>query len=418
MRTSGLFAILPTAWLVVAVGCQLESGGVGDTGSTGTSTDDSATPSSGPGSSPSSGPQTGDTTEDPPTTTETTGPAGDWPDTPYQWRKPILIHAGADLEDFPVAILLSEDADLAEAAADDGSDLAVMAGDGTSPLPYEVEQYVDDGTLTLWVDAGSLSADEPTRIYLYYGLEDPPAPPPASDTWPSRFIGVWHMRVDGTDLPDSAQDPHDAVAPNPPSSASSQPGIAGPAADFDGVDDLHAAGDPMEGSLDIGTDPFTVSFWVQMTTTVGSFDTPLYKGASSSIDPGYGFYFRTEAMAPNWVGCIADNVAPAQHMAYGPTRQLIGPEWHHVVMTVHRDDDMLRGYLDGALVQEQPLMADEAIDSGNQLVFSDANNPFRGRLDEVRLQRAAVDEARVLAEWTNLDDPSSFFTVEPAEAHP
>ena len=412
-------AILPIAWLVVtSPGCQLESGGIGSSTSTaGASSGDATATPTGSGSMPNTGANDDDTSAGP--SGSTTGEPGEWPDEPYQWRKPIRIHPGVNLSEFPVAILLDSDGDLAANALPDGRDLAVMDGDGTNPVPYEIERYDgDDGALTLWVDAGELSADEDTRVYLYYGHEDPPEHPLASDTWPTRFESVWHMDVDEQILRDSTGNAHEANAGGPDSAASSQPGIAGQSADFDGIDDVHDAGDPGDGSLDIGMDSFTVSFWAQTTMILGQVDIPLYKGAATDDETGYGFFFRAQKQFPYWVGCISDSEDQAQHLQIGSTDELTGSGWHHVVMTISRDDNMVRTYRDGMLNEEESLTETEPIDSGNALLFGHPVNLFRGRLDEVRIQRAAVDADWAQAEWTNLSDREAFFTVGPAEERP
>lgn len=352
------------------------------------------------------------------TATTTTGPTDGWPDEPYRFRKPIRIHPGVNLSDFPVGILLAGDDELAQEVQPDGSDLVVMGEDGVTPIPYELEDYDGmTGSLTLWTLPGPLSATRDTWIYLYYGHDDPPSAPDVTVTWPARFEAVWHMRVDELVLFDSTAASHWAVAPGVDRSASTQPGIAGPSADFDGIDDFHEVGDPVDGSLDAGMDSFTVSFWTHVTMAIGQFDTPLYKGGTISSDPGYGFFFRTRVQPPIWTGCLADSIAPqSYHLVFGTARDLIGA-WHHVVLTIDRDEGMILSYLDGSLVDEEPLGLD-AIDSDNELVFSHPVNPFRGRLDEVRIQRAAVDAVWVQAEWTNINDPEQFFTIEPSQARP
>ncbi|MCA9712772.1 MAG: hypothetical protein KDK70_43485, partial [Myxococcales bacterium] len=244
--------------------------------------------------------------------------------------------------------------------------------------------------------------------------DSPPDPPPASEVWPpERFEGVWHMDVSGMTIADSVADAHPAMAETDDASAQSQRGIAGLAAEFDGNNDVHNAGDPQDGSLDAGNDSFTVSLWARVESNAGSYDTPLYKGAAQDFEPGYGFFFG--ALHPSLAGCIADD-EDRQHLPYGPLDALLGG-WHHFVLTVNRERQTVTAYLDGVEVSEEGLMM-EALDSDDALTFSDATNPFRGLLDEIRVQRAAVDAAWVAAEWTNLADRSAFFTVGPPETSP
>lgn len=145
---SGLrLALLSSGFLVCA--CFSESpapAGDDDGSTTATTTDD------------------GETTDDPDTTSadattmEPTGAPSDWLDPAYARRRPIRVHPPVALEDFPLGVVLSADADLVDFARPDGTDIAFTAADGTTVLDHEREQY-DGGDLVAWVRVPDVAAN-------------------------------------------------------------------------------------------------------------------------------------------------------------------------------------------------------------------------------------------------------------------
>ena len=80
----------------------------------------------------------------------------------------------------------------------DGEDLVFTAGDGTSPLPYEIEQFDrTTGKLLAWVTLSTISSTADTEFYLYFDYPDAPGPT-LMDVWPDH-LAVWHLRDDPGD---------------------------------------------------------------------------------------------------------------------------------------------------------------------------------------------------------------------------
>src|SRR5262245_26287173 len=69
------------------------------------------------------------------------------------YRKHITIDPGAvTLADFPLAVVVAADPDLAAHARPDGHDFAFVAADGETQLAFEVEHYDGaSGNLVAWV---------------------------------------------------------------------------------------------------------------------------------------------------------------------------------------------------------------------------------------------------------------------------
>lgn len=411
--------------VIVGLACNVDATGQGtgstasseaSTGSSGATGDPSSSTGSSPDSSGNPDPNTSSTTEPGttalPGTDESSGTAGveaEWLEG-YEGRKAIQIHPTVDLVDFPVALAFS-DMDVADAAQSDGSDLTITAADGVSVLPFELELYEDPtGTLVMWVDAGPLSGTQTTVVYLYFGHDDPPAPPDPETAWPSRYEGVWHMNVDGLQLRDSTASSNTGVAGNGGNSAAEEQGIFGLGSDFDG-NDSHVVGDPGDGTLDFGMDSFGLSVWLNIEESQGMNDIPVHKGCTTAFDPGYGFFLGTVG----WYGAIADGVI-LEGVYFGEDTELNG-DWHHLALSIDRVAGVIVSYLDGMMVDSIPLMAAN-VDGFTPWAFSPSGVEINGRLDEIRIERGVVDADRVLAHVVNATDPDALFTVGATEAPP
>ena len=104
------------------------------------------------------------------------------------------VEEGATLDDFPVLVKVSE-ADIpgfsyADCAKEGGADLRFTDGNGTTPLPCEVEVWDTNGVSLVWVKVPTLTKG--TRITGYYGWNLAPAVN-STEVWDANFVGVWHM---------------------------------------------------------------------------------------------------------------------------------------------------------------------------------------------------------------------------------
>ncbi|HET9987968.1 MAG TPA: hypothetical protein VFQ65_05600, partial [Kofleriaceae bacterium] len=216
----------------------------------------------------------GDDAPDAPADTATSG----WL-TGYHFRKPITVTAAAALVDFPVGLVRVKDHDLAAHA--NGDDLVVTGADGVAPLDRELVTSAVDGTIELWVRA-TLAPGAQT-FYLYYGGVSAPS---SRSMW-SGTLGVWHLSDAMMTAADSSPHAHVLAAAGPMQTPMSKPGVAGDARNYDGVDDSYGIPDPGDGSLDVGTSSFSFTLWVKVMASAGMYDTPLWKGGTSTAEPGY-----------------------------------------------------------------------------------------------------------------------------------
>lgn len=92
---------------------------------------------------------------------------------PYRRSITITERSGSDLTDYQVKIELnSSNFDFSKANAD-GSDIRFAADDGTTLLPYWIEEWDSvNQTAKIWVKIPGLLANSSITIYMYYGNPD------------------------------------------------------------------------------------------------------------------------------------------------------------------------------------------------------------------------------------------------------
>ena len=328
----------------------------------------------------------------------------------YTHRRRIEVSSGQSvaLDDFVVAIIVPDDAGLAANARDDGQDLIVTAVDDTI-LDYELERFSGTtGALTMWVRVPSLAAH--TALYLYYGgeirLHD------ARTTWSAQtFRAVWHMTdAVGTLARDSAG-PHDLASSGSTNLPLLQDGIAGLGRGFDGINDM-VRDDVDDDTLDFGLASFSYSVWVNVATSAGPFDMPMYKGGSSAGTPGFDIELGTN----NWTTYIGDGTQNRPVTVANETFNT----WVNITGVVDRASQQLLGYKDGVVIMKADINDIGAIASNSTFVIGSngGNYWFRGRVDEPRIYARALTAEWIAAEHANLRSPSTFAAVAAEEMAP
>lgn len=323
---------------------------------------------------------------------------------PGPFRKRITVAPfPAALPKFPLSLDTS-DPELIDRVRVDGADLVVTTDDGVTRLPTELV-FVNDmtGTLDLWFVVPELPTAEPIDLFLYYGGD----PIERTSPWDDRFAGVWHMdRRNGLVL-DSARG-NDARQPNDALVPGFDRGVAGAAAEFDGVDDTLAVSDPADGSLDFGMRSFSFSMWVNVTASSGEFDIPLHKGGSDATTSGYDYELGTTRWAAH-VADSSDNLASL----VGDELDFLG-RWVQLFAVVDRAAGELRSYADGVQGEATDISTLGSVDTSEELQLGRRNAVFKGLLDEVRVYTTAVPVAYMNAERAMLSD-RSLITLGPEE---
>ncbi len=157
--------------------------------------------------------------------------------------------------------------------------------------------------------------------------------------------------------------------------------------------------DASQTGLDFGSGVnFSISFWMKSSST-GVRMNPLEKGSSGANDAWYGFFFGTDDVI-HWTvddGTTRPDVAG---------NDVIDGAWHHIVGVRDADNDDLKIYIDGSLINT----------TNNAAVSNDLSNPdpfyigarnSDGSLD--RYYDGLIDEISVWQKTLSLTDVQNLY---------
>jgi hypothetical protein len=310
-----------------------------------------------------------------------------------------------DLIDFPLLISIF-DSDLHDNAQPDGDDIAFS--NNFQWLDHEIELFnktynATHSQLVAWVRIPVLSSSEDTIIRMYFGnsfIENRENP---SGVWRSNYAAVWHLCESSGAVKDSTSYGTDGT----PSTGATQgvPGQIDGAYDFDGSNAGVGIGDPIDGHLDFGTDSFSISVWLNVDQSTGTYQIPLWKGGHTATATGYEI--ETNIAATNLEMGISDG--STRRLAQVP---IILDQWMYFVGVVNRTSNLLRVYKDGVEIGSGvDISLINSINCAYGMAFSQASNPFDGLVDEIRISREARSLNWISTEYNNQYDPSSFYSI-------
>ena len=260
--------------------------------------------------------------------------------------------------------------------------------DASPPLPlgtYTAQAQQAD-------DAGNVGVSNTT----FFTITTPPAAPYPTEVSNDNPYGYWRLgESSGTNAVD--QTGANAGAYQSGVVLGVQGALFGDsntAGRFDGSDDKVSMGDPVNGSLDFGTNDFTAEAWVK--TTVNGEEAILSKRATTA-----GPYWQfTVTNDPGHDGEIRANIVAGSSVeVYGPAKRVDDGAWHHVVVVFDRDAGITI-YVDGISAFRPGAAAGDVGNAGPFLVAkSTGYNYFKGDLDEVAVYRSALSAPRVQAHY-------------------
>ncbi|MFX1484876.1 MAG: LamG-like jellyroll fold domain-containing protein, partial [Promethearchaeota archaeon] len=327
------------------------------------------------------------------------------------YKKDITIDhtkVSADLDDFPLLIDIF-DADLRTKVQSDGDDIIFKSGEVI--LPHEIEVFDQSynsshAHLVAWVKT-DLQSSTDTVITMYYGNPSVESLENAAGLWVSNYKGVWHLGETSNDAKDSTSYGTDGTLIGNPTRGI--PGQVGYAYDFDAIDDVVNFGDPVDGHLDFGLNSFTVSIWINIEGSTGTWQLPLYKGGSSNSDQGYEFETSTDGL--NFLFYAGDGLIT---MATDWGCTVVFGSWMYFVGVVDRGSQTITIYKNGVeFGTPNPMGPIGSVSSDKPLVISRDMDGRRANatVDEVRVSSEARSAAWILTEFNNQYDPASFFAV-------
>ncbi|MHA2334775.1 MAG: DUF2341 domain-containing protein, partial [Candidatus Hodarchaeales archaeon] len=366
-----------------------------------------------------------------------------WANTMFKYRKEITIDhtkVSADLTDYPY-LLEIHDIDLKNNAQDDGADIFFTDNFG-GRLYHEIESYTTNSShahLVAWLKLPFLSLSVDTLITMYYGNENLEIDLEAPEKVGEDYIGVWHL---GETIIDegTAKNVHlDSTSNNNYGNQRGNnytTGVIGNAQDFDGIDDSINMGDPGTGEgssapvlpLDIDGwnygGKYTFSGWFYRDTTTTE-DTILakrinkandYVGYSIWIDNADGLlYFRfTDKDGSGDPNSDRENY----YIRSSSNFNTLPAGWYHfTIVADFLDHNNIEIFINGT--NDNGIAAGDNKNSFqyfyNNYNFtigaeSDGDEPFDGKIDEIRIAKFLSSAGWIETEYNNMHDPSSFIS--------
>jgi hypothetical protein len=328
----------------------------------------------------------------------------------WQYRKQITIdhtQVTGDLVNFPV-LLSTTDPDIITAQTD-GDDFLFMNSTGAAiKLRHEIEVFSQaTGTLVAWVNIPSLSSDEDTVFYMYYGNPSCINQEYPEKTWDSHYVGVWHMNdVTSSTIADSTLNDNNGVKieSNGPMQSI---GKIGYGQVFDGNNDYINCGH--DSSLSI-TGAITLESWIYYSGV----SNPIYPPdaiSKSTTKTGYGIQVDTASGTFLRAGTGAWYDSPQYPQSTNT--------WYHVVGVY--DGSYLRLYINGAEISPATSYTKGfTANSADALMGKHYDNTgfINGHLDEIRVSNVIRTSTWISTEYANHNNPYGFLSIGPEESHP
>ncbi len=321
------------------------------------------------------------------TTTEVGGcpPSTEWWDCDWSGRIALEVAPTTSprpLLQVPIALFLDASRIDYGLTGPDGQDLRVIASDGLTELPIEIERWDEDGSSVVWFAMESVEPVDPMTVWLYFGSPGARSAGTSAQVWDDNYRAVWHLHQSG--FPESTG--------NASSCSPAGKGInAGPG--VFGVGLMPSFGgwatcDPM-GLEALFFQSGTVTVWINPTDEGGNSAGRIIDKSTSTSPEGYNIAVNENERI---------HFARGHEMALGRWRTPNGSvpygQWSHLAVrftegnAVVEPDIFVNGASQTLVVASAPLGA--AInEDGLPLAIGnfapDGTRTFNGVIDELRL---------------------------------
>ena len=312
-----------------------------------------------------------------------------------------------DLSNFPLLISII-DSDLANKAQNDGDDILFMDDTGyANRLFHEIEFFNhSSGELICWVNVTSLSSNEDTEFYMYYGNPGCDCQEEISNTWDSNFVLVQHLDETTGIHYDSSIYGNNGTCVN--GTDQNAVGYIDGADSFDGSKNWINCGNNDSLYLPYA---MTLEAWVNK----GGDGFGKYLGIiSRAQDTSTGKYNRyqlrykpEDTVVHFFLGNDTD------YTIITSDNDLVIGDWTHLVATW--DGSNMQMFVDGVKQEDVGFFNDTTLVTSAVLEIGrywDINF-FEGIIDEVRISNINRDSSWIITEYTNQYNPSDFLTIGP-----
>jgi hypothetical protein len=335
----------------------------------------------------------------------------------WRYRKQITINhtqVAGDLENFPVVIGIT-DPDLIKAQID-GDDILFMNGVGASTkIHHEIETFNHaSGNLVVWVNVSSISSNQDTIFYMYYGNPNSINQEYPQKTWDSHYLAVWHMDdATPSTIVDSTFNGYKGtkVASDEPIEEN---GKVGKSQNFDGTNDYIQFANTI---IPIGSK--TISAWVKKGKTGWQ---QVFANSQGDGSPNAGTAWCFDDTSGGILEFDLGNAGSPDH--YIKVRVPVPDfEWHYYTMVFDSGNPQMYGYRDGALIVSSTKTIGTEAPPNYNLRMGKSNDMYtsylmKGELDEIQISNTVESPQWISTEYANQNNPSAFLSIGPEESGP
>ncbi|HBE03807.1 MAG TPA: hypothetical protein DC049_15240, partial [Spirochaetia bacterium] len=315
----------------------------------------------------------------------------------WSFRKAITnnLAIGGDLTNFPLLVVISNDADLNSYASNNGYDILFTLSNGQNKLDHEIEYY-SAGTLIAWVKIPyfSASVQSSNNLFMYFDKNKSGNQQNISGVW-SGHQAVFHL----SSLNDSTAIAN-VLASTGPSYSSG--GLINDNYQFANSGKLACAA---LNNLNFPQTAGTISLWAKgdfasQDETVGVFD---------KRDNNRSHYYMRCYTATTVQLCFQTNAA----YAHSASRGFLNNEWNYFVIT-YSTTQITHYSNNGYFISTAALATPNQ--PSNQ--YFDIGNAFTGYIDEVRLSSIVRSSNWILNEYSNQITPTACRKIGSVETFP
>ncbi len=330
---------------------------------------------------------------------------------------PANVSGITDLINFPLLVSFTHNDLRTTANGGDmqnpsGFDIFYTAGDGSTPLEFEIEEYDGaTGTIITWVKIPALSATATTGLYLYFSNSSVFTNPSSATVWDTNYMAVYHFQ---NDVNDDGQNGNDLIDY---STSTNLNGKIGNAREFTGVGDYLEDPDAEDVYLN-GLDSLTISAWVKA-NSIGN-DGGIMFGRNPSSpgnDNRIGIRYDASGYGGTNIIKIAIRVndnGTKKNMRRNSLNNVQTTNWQHIVLT-WENGIVPNLYIDGSLSHgSYSSSAFAGVTASNSTLMvgrSSRDGPttsWDGLIDEFRMDSSMKSADWVATEYANQNSPGTF----------
>ncbi len=294
---------------------------------------------------------------------------------------PVLVNLGTSLPGFSYH----------QFASPNGGDLRFADASGSTPIPHEIDEWNTNGVSSVWVNVPQIGPGN-NFIWAYWGNAAATNLPPAStngSVWPGYDL-VWHLKETAFPFADSTSQwpANGGVLPAQTS------GVIGHGENFNGTTTYLDAG----AVNDLGG-AFTLSAWVDISSSANNIQTLWANQKGGFGSAGFALFVNSFNTTDGKVLLDSGDGSTGKETA-SSAGVVPANQWHLVSAEVNRTNGTVAYYVDGTAVGGGAAATDFINNADLNLGrFTNGSFPFKGTMDEARIQSGNPSSNWIWASW-------------------